>query len=95
MVPSSPSPDIVSQLLEYVAYAFTVLGLRQTTIAGHLSAVKYVHRLSCAMEVDTCHSLIKQALKEVARGHAGVGVQQRVRRPVSWSMLKEGGRLVP
>ncbi|CAB1107236.1 unnamed protein product [Ectocarpus sp. CCAP 1310/34] len=95
MMPSSPSPDSVSQLLEYVAYAFTVLGLRQTTIAGHLSAVKFFHRLAYAMEVDTCHSLIKQALKGVARGHAGVGAQQRVRRPVSWSMLKEGGRLVP
>lgn len=37
---------LFAQLLDYYAYVFTVLGLQHTTIASHLPAVKFFHRLS-------------------------------------------------
>ncbi|CAN0128875.1 unnamed protein product, partial [Pylaiella littoralis] len=74
---------------------YSVLGLQQSTLAGHLAAVQSFHRLSCSGELDTGHPLICNALKGVARGHADVGTQQRVRQPVRWGVLKAGGKLVP
>ena len=84
-----------AQLVEYIAYAFSVSGLQQSTIAGHLSAVKFFHRLSGAAELDTQHPLVRCALRGAARGHADAGVQQRVRRPVSWKLLQKGACLIP
>lgn len=85
----------VVQLVDYVAYAFSVLGLRQSTIAGHLSAVKFFHRVAGVTELDTQHPLVRCALRGVARGHADVGTQQRLRRPLAWATLQKGASLVP
>lgn len=89
------SDDMSSQLVEYIAYTFAVSGLQQATIAGHLSAVKFFHRLSGAAELDTQHPLVRCALRGAARGHADVGTQQRLRRPVSWGILKKGCAFIP
>lgn len=69
--------------------------MQETTIAGHLSAIKYYHRLVGGIELDTQHPLIRNALKGVTRGHAEVGTQQRLRLPVSWAVLQAGAGLVP
>lgn len=53
------------------------------------------HRLSGAVELDTGHPLLlRNALQGVARGHAGIGTQQRLWRPVSWAVLTGGAGLV-
>ena len=90
-------PDDMSlEIVEYIAYAFSVSGLQKSTIAGHLSAVKFFHRLSGAAELDTQHPLVRCALRGAARGHADAGAQQqRLRRPVSWKMLRKGLSLIP
>lgn len=85
---------VVMQLLEYVAYAASVSGLNHTTIASHLSAVKFFHRLASSVELATRHPLIMNALKGAARANAATGSGPRVRRPVSWGMLKDGASLV-
>ena len=84
---------VVEHLLEYVSYAFSVLGLQQATIASHLSAVKFFHRLTSAMELEIRHPLIVNALKGAGRVHAGFGAKQRVRRPVSLGVLRQGSGL--
>ena len=55
------------QLLEYVAYATAVPKLHHTTIASHLSAVKFFHRLASNVELETRHPLLLNALKGAAR----------------------------
>lgn len=62
-----PAPEGVLQLLHYFAHVYSVLGLQQTTLAGHLSAIQLCHRLPGAGELDTHHPLIRTALKGVAR----------------------------
>ena len=89
------SEVVSAQLVEYIAYAFSVSGLQQSTIAGHLSAVNFFHRLSGAAELDTQHPLVRCALRGAARGHADAGAQQRLRRPVSWKLLQKGASLIP
>ena len=86
---------VVEQLLEFVAYAFSCLRLQHSTIASHLSAVKFFHRLACAVELDTRHPLLSNALKGAARGHADEGTEQRIRRPLPLLVLRNGASLVP
>ena len=87
------NPDLtvnVGQLLDYVPYACSVLSIQQTTIDGRFSAIKYIHRVSSSLELDTRNSFILNALKGVARGRAQVGTQQRVRRAIALSILRGG-----
>lgn len=95
VVESSSALGVVAELLEYVTYVYSVLGLQHTTIAGHLSAVKFFHRLAGAAELDTRHPLVREALRGIARGHAEEGTQQRLRRPLPLGVLKRGVDLVP
>ena len=76
-------------------YAFSVLGIQQATIDGHLSTVKFFHRVSSSLELDTRHPLIRNGLKGVARGHAQVATQQQVRRPMALLVLRSGVTLAP
>lgn len=78
-------PDVenggIFQLLWYIAHVHSVLGLQNTTLAGHLSAIQHFHRLSGAVELDK-HRLIRDVVNGVLRGYSAIGTQQRVRRPV-------------
>lgn len=48
------------------------------------------HRVAFSVELDTRHPLLINVLKGAPRVHASAGTQQRVRRPVSWAVLKRG-----
>ena len=80
-------------MIEYIGYACARKGLRSNTVASHLAAVAYFHRVERAVDLDIHHSLIKNALMGLKRSHAVVGSQQRVRRPVSLSVLMDGEHL--
>ena len=79
---------------DYVAYAFLVLGIQQTTIDGHRSAITFSHRMSSSRGLDARHPLIRNALKGVDRGHAPVSTQQQVWRPVELLILRGGVTLI-
>ena len=81
--------------VEYVVYVFATKKLRSATSESHLSAIKFIHRISRGFELDTTHTVIASALKGAARSHAEVGNQATVRRPVSWAMLLAGETLIP
>ena len=83
----------VWSLIEYIGFAYARKGLRSNAVASHLAAVAYFHRVERAVDLDIHHSLIKNALMGLKRSHAVVGSQQRVRRPVSLSMLMDGEHL--
>lgn len=93
MVNTLDSLAVSLQLLGYAIHAYSALMLQHTIIASHASTAMFLHRLLGAVELDTGHPLLRSALKEVARGHAG-GTQQRLRRPVSWAVLRGGADLV-
>jgi len=93
--PCSDGMFHVWQLFEYVAYSFATNKLRSATIASHLSAIKFFHRISRGFELDTTHPVLACALKGAARSHADVSNQATVRRPLSWGMLLAGETLVP
>ena len=83
----------VRSLLENTAYAVATKKLQANTVESHLSAIKLFHRSSRGFELDTSHPLLRNALKGSARSHAVAGLQPRVRRQVSWSMLLGGEHL--
>ena len=91
---SSENPmENFCSLLEYAAYAVAAKKLQADTVESHLSAIKFFHRSSRGFELDTSHTLLRNALKCSARSHAATGLQPRVRRPVLWSMLLGGEHL--
>ena len=85
----------VWRLFEYVAYAFDTKKRRSATFESQLSAIKYFHRISRGLELDTTHPVIASALQGAAHSHAEVGNQATVRRPVSWAMLLAGETFIP
>ena len=58
--------------------------MRSATIASRLSAIKYFHRISRGVKLDTTLPVAASALSGAARSHADVGNQATVRRPISW-----------
>ena len=85
----------VWHLFEYVEYALATTELRSATIESHLSAIKFVHRTSRDLELDTTHPVIASAFDGAARSHVEVGNQATVRRPLSWGMLLAAEKLIP
>ena len=93
--PGSP-PDVrARELTEYIAYACLSKSLQAATIESHLSAIKHFHRVTKGIELETVHPVVVHALKGVARCHAEAGTQSRLRRPLSWPMLRAGEKLIP
>ena len=80
----------VWRVFEYVAYAFATKKLQSATIEGHLSAIKFSHRISRGFELETSHPVLGNAPKGSARSHADAGNQATVRRPVSCEMWIAG-----
>ena len=70
-------------LLAYIAYGWGTNGLMAGTIAGHLAAVKFFHRLERGLGLFLRHPWIADALKRVTRFRAEAGTKSRIRRPVS------------
>ena len=67
----NPDPNVnVRQLVDYMAYAFSVLGIQQATIDAPLSATNFFDRVLSSLELGARPPLIRNALKGVARGHA-------------------------
>ena len=62
-------------LLAYITYAWGTNGLTVGTIAGHLAAVKFLHRQERRLELFLCHPWIVDALKGVTRFHAEAGTK--------------------
>ena len=80
----------VSSLLAYIAYGWGTNELTEGTIAGHLTAVKFLYRQERGLELFLRHRSIVDALKGVTHSHAKVGTKSRTRRPVAWSVLLAG-----
>lgn len=74
-------------LFEYVVYTLATKKLRPATTESYLSAIKYLHRISRGVELETTHPVIASAIKGAARSHADAGNQISVRRPISWVLL--------
>ena len=80
----------VWSLFEYVAYACMTKGLQAKTVESLLSAITYYHRGSRGIELQTTYPLLVNILEGVSRSHVESGNQQRLRRPMSWSVLLAG-----
>ena len=80
----------VSLLLAYIVYAWGTNGLMAGTIAGHLTAVKFLYHQERGLELFLRHPWVVDALKGVTHSHAKAGTKSRTRRPVAWSVCFAG-----
>ena len=80
---------VVDELAEYMTFCCAVRGNRESTVAGKLVAVKFFHEQWMGKSLPLNHFRIKAVREGIKRAHVEEGTQQRVRRPLSWEMLKE------
>ena len=80
--------EVVDDLVKYVAYCCAVRGNRESTVAGKLVAVNFFHQQWMGRSLPLNHSRIKAVKEGIKRAHVEGGTQQRVRRPLSWEILK-------
>lgn len=64
-------------------------------ITGKFAAVQFFHRMEAQVETVTSFPLIKGVLNGIARSHGASGTARRVRLPVTWGMLRDGGSRIP
>ena len=76
------------KLAEYMAYCCAVRGNRETTVAGKLVAVNFFHEQWVGRSLPLKHFRIKAVKEGIKRSHVEGGYQQRVRRPLTWEMVK-------
>ena len=91
------SPEEMSwALIDFAAWCFESKENLASIISGKFAAVQYYHRVEAqVVEITATSSLIRCALKDIARSHVEAGTRHRVRLPVTWRMLLDGGKLFP
>ena len=70
-------------------YCYAVRGNRESTLAGKLVAVNFFHEQWMGKSLPLNHFRIKTDREGIKRAHVEGGTQLRMRRPLSWEMLKE------
>ena len=63
-------------------------GEPESTVAGKLVAVNFFHEQWMGKTLPLNHFRIKAVKEGIKRAHVEGGTQQRMRRPLSWEMLK-------
>ena len=81
--------EVVDELAEYMAYYCAVRGDRESTVAGKLMAVNFFHEQWMGKTLTLNHFRIKAVKEGIKRAHVEGGTQQRIKRPLSWEMVKE------
>ena len=72
-----------------MAYCYAEWGNRESTVAGKLVAFDFVHEQWIRKSLPRNHFRIKAVREGIQRAYVERGSQQRMRRPLSWEMLKE------
>lgn len=83
------------EIVECIAYMCMFKSLLAATIESHLSAIKNIHQVERGIDMETVPPVVVRTYKGVGRCHTGFVTQPRLRRPLSWPMLRVGENLVP
>ena len=90
------SPEEMSwALIDFAAWCFESKGNLGSTLSGNIAAVQYYHGVEAQVEIIATSTLIRCALKGIARSHVEAGTRHRFRLPLTWRMLLDGESLIP
>ncbi|CAB1109183.1 unnamed protein product [Ectocarpus sp. CCAP 1310/34] len=81
---------LASELAKYMAYLFFCRGNKMSTIAGKLVAVKYYHK-RIGVDLPMKHHFFRAVKAGLAR-ESTLHTESRMRRPISWTILRSGIR---
>ena len=80
--------ELVEELTEFMAYCCPERKNKEATVAGKLMVVTFYHE-QWGGAVSAAAALQIQAVKKgIRRAHAKAGNQARVRRPLTWEMIR-------
>jgi hypothetical protein len=85
---------VAKEIAKYMAHLYFSRGNKPSTVEGKLVAVQHFHR-RVGIELPMKHFIVKSVKAGIARESALKGEPQRIRRPISWVMLKQGLSNVP
>lgn len=80
---------VADEIAKFMAYLFFARKNKMSTVAGKLVAIQYFHR-KAGIELPMKDSYLRQVKSGLARESAIHGGMPRIRRPVSWVMIKHG-----
>ena len=85
---------VAREMAKYMSHLYFSRGNKASTVEGKLVAVQHFHR-RVGIELPMKHFIIKSVKAGIARESALKGEPQRIRRPMSWVILKQGLSIVP
>lgn len=91
---SQGAAEAAKEIAQFLAFLFFTRKNKMSSVAGKLASVQYFHRRVGA-ELSLKHFCVQQVKSGLARESALHGGPSRIRRPVSWVMLKQGIGDVP
>ena len=80
--------ELVDELTEFMAYCCAERKNKEATAAGKLMAVKFYHGLWVGLSLPLQHLRINSVRKGIKRAHVEALNQMRVRRPLTWDMIR-------
>ena len=86
--------EVAKEIAKYMAHLYFSRGNKASTVEGKLVAVQHFHR-RVGIELPMKHFIVKSVKAGIARESALKGEPQRIRRPISWDMLKQGLPMIP
>ena len=78
----------MDDLAEYMTYCCAARGNGETMIAGNLVAGNFFHEQWVRRSLALDYLRIKAVKGGIKRAHVEGGTKQRVKKPLSWEMLK-------
>lgn len=81
--------QVAEELAEFMAHCTHDLGNKEATIGGKLAAISFFHQQYMGVKLPLGNAFLKGVRLGIKRRQVGEGVQQRIRRPLSWGMITE------
>ena len=73
---------------EFMSYSCAEKQEKEATVAEKLEAVNFYHEQGVGLSLPVQHVRIKAARKGIKTAHMEAGNQTRVRRPLTWEMIR-------
>ena len=91
--PSVGSDSLAHELASFVAYLYFSRGNKLQTVVGRLSAIQYFHKLE-GIELPLTHYFLRAVKSGLNRESTQKGEGPRIRRPLTWVILRQGHNLI-
>jgi len=87
--PGLEEVEVAEELASFIGFCTDNLGNKESTVGGKLVGVSFYHQQYKGMKLPLGSPYLRGVMQGIRRKQAESGVEQRIRRPLTWGMIME------